>query len=510
MAFQTLLLIGLISSSLAATSKAPEFNPLHHSGPSSPYFNAPSQSDVPVEIPDGCVVDQAAYIARHGSRYPLSDVFTNWNNLFSKFQNATYKARGPLSFIPSWVPPVDDQGHELSFLSTTGASETFNLGVDLRKRYGFTKGGSNFTVWAASSQRDVDSATYFLRGYLSQGNYLSDPTLNRGNVISLVDSSSGSPYADSLTPFASCPAFAPFDLSGINISESFAATYQTGVAQRLNTLLDGLHLNQTDISVMQDLCGFAFEIDGDNRFCDVFEESEWLDFEYAYDLLYYYSVGPGNPIAAATGYPWVKAVSDLFAVGPGKTVGNGTLVPPPLIMAFTHDTNLPPIIAALGLWNSSTTPDHEEETIYPLPVDRRVDDPRRMFRSSYLVPYLGNIALERMSCDVGGPTTAEQQRLGVLHQANVLGGTVEGAKTGSTEVFVRIRADNAPILIPGCASGPGSTCPLEQFLEYVNGPRKDASGDFVEKCGLVGVEGATSDVKFLTTSGDGESILVGM
>ena len=48
--------------------------------------------------------------------------------------------------------------------------------------------------------------------------------------------------------------------------------------------------------------------------------------------------GPGNPIAAATGFPWVKAVTDLFAVGPGKTTTNGTFVPPPLLMSFTVRT----------------------------------------------------------------------------------------------------------------------------------------------------------------------------
>ena len=94
---------------------------------------------------------------------------------------------------------------------------------------------------------------------------------------------------------------------------------------------------------------------------DTFAEPEWLDYEYAHDLNYYYGSGPGNPISAATGYPWVKAVSDLFAVGPGNTVGNGTLVPPALIMGFTHDNNIPPVIAALGLWNSTIESKNQEE-----------------------------------------------------------------------------------------------------------------------------------------------------
>jgi hypothetical protein len=43
------------------------FDPLQHSGPASPYFDAPSQDGISSDTPAGCVVDQAAYILRHGS-----------------------------------------------------------------------------------------------------------------------------------------------------------------------------------------------------------------------------------------------------------------------------------------------------------------------------------------------------------------------------------------------------------------------------------------------------------
>ncbi len=45
--------------------------------------------------------------------------------------------------------------------------------------------------------------------------------------------------------------------------------------------------------------------------------------------------GPGNPFAATVGFPWVKAVSDLFVLGPGKTTPGGNITPPALIMGFT-------------------------------------------------------------------------------------------------------------------------------------------------------------------------------
>ncbi|CDO77556.1 hypothetical protein BN946_scf184912.g55 [Trametes cinnabarina] len=93
-------------------------------------------------------------------------------------------------------------------------------------------------------------------------------------------------FADSLTPSTGCPAYGGGDSSFK--AQDFRAAYQPAVADRLNQYLEGLTLNSSDIGVMQDLCGFQAEIDGDTRFCDIFTETEWKDYEYAHDLNYYY------------------------------------------------------------------------------------------------------------------------------------------------------------------------------------------------------------------------------
>jgi len=91
-------------------------------------------------------MDKTVLIASN-SRYPEPGSFAGWQTLFTKFQNSSYTARGPLSFIPAWTPPVDDQPHQPLYLTSTGAREAFDLGVELRKRYRLTPGGANFTVW---------------------------------------------------------------------------------------------------------------------------------------------------------------------------------------------------------------------------------------------------------------------------------------------------------------------------------------------------------------------------
>ncbi|KAI0746699.1 phosphoglycerate mutase-like protein [Daedaleopsis nitida] len=478
MTFRTSLLAFLVVFATSSGVSA-AFDPLHHSGPASPYFDAASQSGISPSTPARCSVDQAAYILRHGSRYPEPGSFAGWQALFTKLQNATYTAKGPLAFLPSWVPPVDDIPHQPLFLSSTGSGEAFDLGVELRKRYQLTKGGDNFTVWSAGQQRCVDTATYFTLGYLTQGNYVASPNSNRGHVITMPDSVNFT-FADSLTPSAACPAYKSGDTS--SKAGDFRATYQGKIAARLNRFLDGLALSAADIGVMQDLCGFQAEVSGDTRFCEVFEDSEWLDYEYAHDLNYYYGSGPGNPFSATTGVPWVKAVADLFVAGPGATRNGGNFVPPALVMSFTHDNNLPSIVSALGLWNTSVLPD-----VYPLST--KGPNPHRAFRSSYLVSFRGYVSLERLSCD------ADDRPKTVKHTADQLElGPGEGADAAK---YVRVRINNAVVPLPGCASGPESSCPLASFEEYVR-TRAAVAGDFVQRCGLQGVGNATSELDIFT------------
>ncbi|KIJ52658.1 hypothetical protein M422DRAFT_776265 [Sphaerobolus stellatus SS14] len=447
------------SSSKQATCKItrPEidgdatFIPFRHAGGQSPWFTAPSQFGVDASLPSGCTVDQAAYIVRHGSRYPEVASFAGWVSLHSKIQNATFKAKGSLSFLSSWQLPVDDPVNQPSFLSVTGAGEAFALGVDLRKRYGFTKGGEKFTAWAASQQRVVDTANFFLSGYLSSGHY---NVASLEHLVILPDSVNFT-FANSLTPSAGCPNYVNNDTVGSN----YRAAFQPAVTTRLNKLLDGLTLVDTDIGVMMDLCAYQTEIAGSSPFCDVFTQDEWLQFEYSQDLQYYYGSGPGNPLAATTTYPLVQAITDLFELGPGKTTSAGTFIPPSLLMGFTHDNDIPPVLAVLGLFN---------ETFYA-PLDPSCPNPKRKFRSSFIIPFRGTVAFERLSC-------------------------ISGSKISKS---VRVKANDAVVPISTCRSGPGSSCPLDQFVAYVK-QRGKVAGDFVQKCGLSGVSNATDTVDFFT------------
>jgi acid phosphatase len=91
--------------------------------------------------------------------------------------------------------------------------------------------------------------------------------LNRGTIITLPDSVNFT-FANSLTPGNGCPLYPTGDKSAL--ATTFRASYQPAIAQRLNTMLDGLELNATDIGPMMDLCGFQTVINGNTEFCGIF------------------------------------------------------------------------------------------------------------------------------------------------------------------------------------------------------------------------------------------------
>ncbi|KAF8515380.1 phosphoglycerate mutase-like protein [Hysterangium stoloniferum] len=465
-----IFLVSLVCTAQGSSAGDPLFDPTKHAGGESPWFPAPEQYGISAELPKGCVVDQAAYIVRHGARYPEVGSFAGWVTLHSKLQNATYTAEGPLSFLPSWQLSLDDPNNQATFLSVTGGSEAFSLGANLRKRYGFTKGGDDMIVWAASQQRVVDTASFWLSGYLSSGHY-DVPSLER---IVLLPDSVNFTFANSLTASAACPNY----VNNVTLGSNFRAAMRPPITARLNKFLNGIALTDSDVGIMMDLCPFETEIQGTSSFCDIFTEQEWLEFEYSQDLQYFYGSGPGNNLAATTTFPLVQSITDLFNLGPGKTTANATLVPPPLLMGFTHDNDLPPVIAVLGLFNES----------FYAPLNPTRINPARKFRSGYITPFFGHIAMERMSCVL--PASLATPAL-VHHVPGVTPTPLP------TSQFVRIKVNEAPVPIPGCASGPGSSCPLKSFTMYIE-QRGALAGDFVQRCGLSDVKNATSILNFFT------------
>ncbi|BAE59022.1 unnamed protein product [Aspergillus oryzae RIB40] len=141
--------------------------------------------------------------------------------------------------------------------------------------------------------------------------------------------------------------------------------------------------------------------------------------------------------------------------------GNDTLQLPPLVVAFTHDNQLNELASLLGVFDDQK----------PLASNKMDQD--RIYVSSNVNPMRGTIAFERLTCTSGGQSTAN----------------------------VRILLNDAVYPIPSCRSGPGSSCPVDQYVQYVAQKRKQY-GSFASVCGLpeknITTAGADGSVTFFT------------
>lgn len=187
---------------------------------------------------------------------------------------------------------------------------------------------------------------------------------------------------------------------------------------------------------MQEICGFETLARGSSPWCKVFTQEEWLQFEYARDVIHYFRTGPGNPYGMAMGWLWLNTTANLIHLGP-EVAG-------PIFFSFVHDGDIIPMLASLGLFSDPET----------LPLDRIYYD--RKWKTSQIVPMGGRVIFERMTCS----STQDESK-----------------------VYIRFNVNDGIVALDGCDSGPGKSCPLDEFLQHVQ-ERGKLGGDFRKVCGL--------------------------
>lgn len=474
--FRQLSLAILATYSMPTTSQDTQFNVLHHLGGNAQWFPGiygqtyhqdtllmlrvgPETGTISYTVPSGCMVDMVASVSRHGSRYPDRSAYNEWTNLYSRIQAAgSLRITNPkLAFLSSWKPQLTDPDKQISQLSTTGYKELYDMGADYRLRYSHLYDyDTHFTVWAnyySSSPRVRDSARLFSRGFLG-------PNATELGIVYALNASDPRSFMNSLAPSDLCPAYK--DEGGSPYKDVWDNIYLPPIQRRLNSHVhDGFNFTLSDIGIIPYLCGFESQITArKSPWCDIFDQEEILQYEYAQDLRYWYGSGLGTDIEKYLMLPVLKAIVERFTDGPNASYPDAhgdTFTPPRVMAGFTNDGQINQLIAALGIF------DNEPQ----LPANHILVD--RRFRSSRLIPMRGTVALERLSCSATSSP--------FLHTA---GGYGNGANEGS---YIRILVNDAVYPVTNCASGPGSSCPLAQYHGIVKRKLEEA-GDFRTLCNV--------------------------
>ncbi|KAG9232766.1 histidine phosphatase superfamily [Amylocarpus encephaloides] len=433
----------------------------------------PNVNGVGKEVPEGCGVENVAYVVRHGSRYPDRGAYGEWTALYSKIQAANFTANGSLSFLKAWKPALTNPEAQIAQESSTGYKEAYDLGYSLRTRYpDLYEYGSPFMAWANLYPRVVQTAQNFVRGFLgSRASTL-------GRVITV--NSTGSPLAlfDSLAPSDGCPTFV--DGNGGDEATKWNSIYLPPITARLNTLIasGSLDITDADTRIMPYLCGYESQITGTlSPWCGVFDDAELRGYEYAQDLRYYYGVGDGVDLASKMMLPFLDSLLGHVGKGRGRTgkgKDGGSFGIPEIIAAFLNDGQLTELVSATGVLG-----DQKKLNGSAIPVDAEW-----RYRASRFVTMRGTVAFERLSC----PSLSSHSSTN---------------STTSDHTYIRILLNDAVYPHPSCHDGPGKSCALHTY-QTMTAKKLEAAGDLRTRCNIsASVLAAVGN----GTSGSGASFL---
>ena len=247
-------------------------------------------------VPDGCDITQVHLLYRHGARYPTSGAAPQ--TFAQKLVNATktgFSVSGELSFLSDWTYKL---GAEL--LTPFGRSQNFMLGVGYRQLYGhllnnFTESKTIPVFRTESEDRMVKTAENFAAGFFGVPEYL-----NEVNIEILVEAqnvnNSGAPYE--VCPNSNIPSRGSI---GTSLASRFALKAFNSTIARLQSQASGINFTVTDAVAMLQLCSYETHALGYSSFCNLFTEEDFVNYEYYFDLVFYYNNGAGSPVAAAQG-----------------------------------------------------------------------------------------------------------------------------------------------------------------------------------------------------------------
>lgn len=402
--FKSLFLLTTVITG-GVVNSADSSPPLNLLGGIGPYTSH-KDLGVPSDTPDGCEVDQVIMYSRHGERFPDTGDYDSQKKLIDKLKDDKDKLKGPLEFIKDYdfYMSKDKSGKLSEEGQYSGINQLKDLGKSCKEQYGDLIDNTKDKFNIFATDM---SRVYESGKNFAEGMFGSDWE-SKANVLQLKEK--GDPM-NSLTPEVDCrnQFKGEKDPSGDYKDKNFA-----DIADRLNEYTS-IDLSTDDVDTLFTMCPFELNVKGESKFCDIFKHDEWEKFEYArsVDIYYDYAVYKAG---TAAGSVLTNASLTLMKDGP-ENVGAA-------FFEFTHDAVLTEIYAALDIFQ----PDEK------LPGDK--EPANNPFRISDLSPMLGRIFIERMSCD--------------------------------NDKYVRVKANDAYVPLDNCSNGPGKSCSLDDYEDYLN------------------------------------------
>ncbi|CAR64370.1 histidine phosphatase family protein [Kluyveromyces lactis] len=402
-----------------------------------PHYDYPQSFGIPVEVPDQCTVEHVQMLARHGERYPTASKGKLMIALWDKLKEFQGQYNDPLEVFNDYEFFVSNTKYFDQLTNSTdvdpsnpyaGAKTAQHLGKYIAYNYGDLFSDSN-PVFTSSSGRVHQTAKYVVSSLEEELDIQLDLQIIQENETS---------GANSLTPADSCMTYNG-DL-GDEYFENATLPYLTDIKNRWmkkNSNLN-LTLEHDDIELLVDWCAFETNVKGSSAVCDLFERNDLVAYSYYANVNNFYRRGAGNPMSNPIGSVLVNASYNLLTQA--DELDNKVW------LSFSHDTDIQQFISALGLIDNGVTEYSLDQV-----------DFQNIQQLSWVTPMGGRIFTEKLKC--------------------------------GNASYVRYIINDVIIPVPGCTSGPGFSCPIEDFDDYITNRLNGI--DYVSSCEVQQVSNTT-------------------
>ena len=406
-----------------------QFNLFQHVGGIGPYVQYTGLGIPFTAAPQlQCTVKQVHLLSRHAERYPTSK--TTLPTTIAKLQAPKVNRTGALKFLDTYEYFVTDPHTQYDQLTYTGpyngVDHARRVGKQFRARYNdlysnwtssqlsASKNNTVLPVFAGSSPRVLHTAGLFMEGFFK--------SQEGQKLISISENSSSG--GNSLTPNEACSNYNK-EHAHKNYHKFFEK-YFVQTRERIQSELSwkeessAVNVTFDDTQNLIEMCYYELNTNATSNFCDLFTNDEHVLYGYTRALRYYYRNGPGNPLSANMGSIYAKGLYKLLT----EPESSSTL---PFYFSFAHDTQLNFFLAFLGIFDGKDNV-----------LDYESFDVLHPWVHGLLTPMGANIVFEKLACGDDG------------------------------DAFIRLIINESVIPIPGCQTGPGLTCPIEQFTKFLS------------------------------------------
>ena len=395
------------------------------------------------KTPVGCTPLHLNMVSRHGTRYPSNKDIIEMKEL-ADYINQFHKDETTYESLK--LPWVNRFQHGGKFLAEVGEEELYNISKRVLKRFPslFTPkySGEQHYFVSTVTPRASQSASAFAFG-------LFEGTGNLGRAkfqpVAITTTNLTEPV---LRFFDACSEYKQEVSENKKISLRELQKFKEGpemenlkrvLARRLN-ITDHSGLTSDNIQSMFLSCAYELAIYGEGQWCSVLDDSEFDVIEYLYDIKNYWKRGYGYKINYEMSCMLLKNLTESIenVIKYLKTLDPHTKA----IFHFAHAETIIPLVCLLGLYKDKE----------PLLANNYQEQKTRLFRTSYIAPFSGNVAVVLFTC--------------------------KNVEENFDSFYVQVLVNEKPAALPCCDEK--EMCPLYQFRKCFDNISRQC--DFAKMC----------------------------